>query len=121
MKKLVPALLVLFLATGVMAADPIRVGLSAPITGNYAEFGENFRYSAEMAVKAINAKGGVLGRPVEVVVMDSKGDPKEAALIAQKLVEDPAIVAEVGDFTSTCCLAAAPIYERAGMVQLSPT
>ncbi len=121
MKKLVPALLVLFLATCVMAADPIRVGLSAPITGNYAEFGENFRYSAEMAVKAINAKGGVLGRPVEVVVMDSKGDPKEAALIAQKLVEDPTIVAEVGDFTSTCCLAAAPIYERAGMVQLSPT
>ena len=103
------------------AGDSIRIGLSAPITGNYAEFGENFKYSAEMAIKLVNEQGGLLGKKVELVVMDSKGDPKEAALIAQKLVEDPSIVAEVGDFTSTCCMAAAPIYERGGMVQLSPT
>jgi len=103
------------------AADTIRVGLSAPITGNYAEFGENFKYAVQMAVDEINAQGGLLDKKVEVVVMDSKGDPKEAATIAQKFVQDKTIVAEIGDFTSTCCLAAAPIYERYGMVQLSPT
>jgi len=74
-----------------------------------------------MAVDEINAQGGLLGKQIEVVVMDSKGDPKEAATIAQKFVQDKGIVAEIGDFTSTCCLAAAPIYERYGMVQLSPT
>ncbi|MDR1536217.1 MAG: ABC transporter substrate-binding protein [Planctomycetota bacterium] len=112
-----------FSAAGGAAAgeDVIRIGVSAPITGNYAEYGENFRYSAQMAAKLINESGGLLGRKVEAVVMDSKGDPKEAALIAQKMVEDPGMAAEVGDFTSTCCLAAAPIFERAGMVQLSPT
>jgi branched-chain amino acid transport system substrate-binding protein len=103
------------------AADTIRIGLSAPITGNYAEFGENFKYAVQMAVDEINAQGGLLGKQIEVVVMDSKGDPKEAATIAQKFVQDKTIVAEIGDFTSTCCLAAAPIYERYGMVQLSPT
>ena len=103
------------------AGETIKIGLCAPITGNYAEFGENFKYSADMAAARINAAGGVLGKQIEVVIMDSKGDPKEAALIAQKFVENPEIVAQVGDFTSTCCMAAAPIYERGGLVQLSPT
>ena len=123
-KKFMPllaALLCLCIADRALAEDVIRIGVSAPITGNYAEYGENFRYSAQMAAKYINDNGGVLGKRVEAVVMDSKGDPKEAALIAQKMVEDAGMVAEVGDFTSTCCLAAAPIFERAGMVQLSPT
>ncbi len=122
MKKfLLAALALLAIGFAAGAAEPIRIGVSAPITGNYAEFGENFRYSAEMATKLVNSQGGVLGRPVELIILDSKGDPKEAALIAQKLVEDPTVVAEVGDFTSTCCMAAAPIYERAGLVQISPT
>jgi len=110
-----------FTAGAFAADDVIEVGLSAPITGNYAEYGENFKYSVTMAADKINADGGLLGKKVEVVVMDSKGDPKEAALIAQKFVQDKGIVAEIGDFTSTSCLAAAPIYERAKMVQLSPT
>ena len=111
------------LASGAVAfaADTVRIGLSAPITGNYAEYGENFKYSVTMAAEKINAAGGLLGKKVEIVVMDSKGDPKEAALIAQKFVQDSSIAAEIGDFTSTACLAAAPIYERAKMVQLSPT
>lgn len=103
------------------ASASIKVGLSAPITGNYAEFGENFRYAVEMAADQINAAGGIRGKKLEIVVNDSKGDPREAALIAQKFVQDRTILAQIGDFSSTSCLAAAPIYERNGMVQLSPT
>ena len=109
--------------TGMVLADSkvVKIGLSAPITGNNAEFGENFKYAVQMAADQINAKGGIKGKKVEIVVMDSKGDPKEAAVIAQKFVQDRDIVAEIGDFSSTSCLAAAPIYERNGLVQLSPT
>lgn len=103
------------------ASDTIKIGLSAPITGNYAEFGENFNYAVQMAADKINAQGGINGKKVEIVVMDSKGDPRESALIAQRFVQDPNILAVIGDFTSTCSLAAAPIYERYGVVQLSPT
>lgn len=114
-------IMVLSLGLAVSAEDVVKIGLSAPITGNYAEYGENFRYSAQMAVEKINAEGGIRGHKVELVIMDSKGDPREAATIAQRFVENKDIVAEIGDFTSTACLAAAPIYERNGMVQLSPT
>jgi branched-chain amino acid transport system substrate-binding protein len=106
---------------GFGSSEVIKIGLSAPITGNYAEFGENFRYATQMAADKINAAGGVRGYKIEIVVMDSKGDPRESALIAQKFVDDKSIIAEIGDFTSTCCLSAAPIYEAAKMVQLSPT
>jgi branched-chain amino acid transport system substrate-binding protein len=74
-----------------------------------------------LGLEWINADGGIDGRPIELVIGDSKGDPKESAALAQKFTSDKRIVAELGDFTSTCCLAAQPIYQRAGMVQLSPT
>jgi branched-chain amino acid transport system substrate-binding protein len=101
--------------------ETVYIALTAPITGDYAEYGNNFKRSVEMAIDQINAKGGVLGRKLAVLVGDSKGDPKESATLAQKWTSDPRIVAQIGDFTSTCCLAAQPIYDQAGMVQLSPT
>jgi branched-chain amino acid transport system substrate-binding protein len=55
------------------------------------------------------------------VAEDSKSDPKDSAQIAQKFVSDNRIVATLGDFTSTACMSAQPIYDRAGLVQLSPT
>ncbi|UCF93970.1 MAG: ABC transporter substrate-binding protein [Desulfobacterales bacterium] len=102
-------------------AEPIYIALSGPLTGTYAEYGQNFKKAISLGVEWINAAGGVNGRPIEIVVGDSKGDPKESAALAQKFTSDKRIVAEIGDFTSTCCLAAQPIYDRAGMVQLSPT
>lgn len=104
-----------------VAADEIYIALSAPITGDYAEYGNNFKRSVEMGMDLINQKGGVLGKELKVVIGDSKGDPKESSTLAQKFTSDKKIVAEIGDFTSTSCLAAQPIYDEVGMVQLSPT
>jgi len=108
-------------APAAWAADPIHIGLSAPLTGNFAEYGQLFQKAIDLAVEGINASGGVKGRPLVIVVGDSRADPTEAAALAQKFTSDPRIVAEIGDFSSTACLAAQPIYDRAGMVQLSPT
>ena len=103
------------------AADPIYIGVSAPLTGNYAEYGQNWKKAMDLGLGWINAAGGVNGRPVELIYTDSKSDPKESAAVAQKYVSDKRIVATIGDFTSTACMAAQPIYDRAGLVQLSPT
>src|SRR5512144_694699 len=103
------------------AGEPIYVGLSAPLTGNYSEYGTNWKKAMDIAIEKINAKGGIKGRPLQLVAEDSKSDPKDSAQIAQKLSSDPKIVATIGDFTSTACMAAQPIYDRAGVVQLSPT
>ena len=102
-------------------AEPIRIGLSTPITGSFAENGLGTEVAVNMAVEEINANGGINGRPLEVVVQDSKSDPTQAAQIATMFTEDASILAEIGDFASGACIAAAPIYEEAGMVQLSPT
>ena len=107
--------------TAGLSAEPIYVALSAPLTGTYAEYGQNFKKAMTLGLEWFNADGGVNGRPIELVIGDSKGDPKESAALAQKFTSDKRIVAELGDFTSTSCLAAQPIYQRAGMVQLSPT
>ena len=102
-------------------SDTIHIALTAPITGDYSEYGKNFQRSVEMGIDFINADGGVLGKELVLSVGDSKGDPKESATLAQKWTSDPTIVAQIGDFTSTCCMASQPIYDQAQMVQLSPT
>ena len=102
-------------------ADPIPVGLMAPMTGDYAEYGMFFKQGMEVALDEANKTGGIKGRMIEIVVGDSRADPKEAALVAQKFVANPKIIAVVGDFTSSCAMAAAPIYESAKMVQISPS
>lgn len=125
MMKILALALALFVLTGsvglAQTGEPIHIALSAPLTGNYAEYGQQFQRSIDLAFEWINAAGGVKGRPLVIVTGDSKGDPKESAALAQKFTSDKRIVASIGDFTSTACMSAQPIYERAGMVQLSPT
>ena len=99
----------------------VKIGLSAPLTGDWAEYGNDFKRSVTMVMDRVNRMGGVHGRRIELVILDSRGDPKESVLIAEKLVSDPDVIAEIGDFSSSSCMAAAPIYEKASMTQLSPT
>ena len=103
------------------SGDPVRIALTAPLTGNSSQYGESFQNSVELACEQWNAKGGVLGRPIEVVVEDTAGDSAQAATVAQKIVSDDTIFAQIGDFSTACCLAAQPIYANAEMIQLSPT
>ncbi|MGQ9857483.1 MAG: ABC transporter substrate-binding protein [Thermodesulfobacteriota bacterium] len=103
------------------AREVVKVGLSAPLTGDWAEYGNDFKRAVQMVFDKVNKAGGINGTRLELVIMDSRGDPKEAVLIAEKLVADPEVIAEIGDFSSSCSMAAAPVYEAAKMVQLSPT
>lgn len=110
-----------FAATSVQAADPVKIGVSLPLTGDWAEYGDFIKKSINMVIDKANKDGGIDGRMIELVIADSRGDPKEAVLIAEKFVADPSIIAEIGDFSSSACMAAAPIYEKANMSQVSPT
>lgn len=105
----------------VFAAGPVKTykfGVMAPITGTNAEYGKGFQIATKMAADEINAKGEIR---IELVVKDSKGDPKESADIARQFGDDPSIMAIIGDFSSSSCMAAAPIIDEAGVVLLSPT
>lgn len=131
-KKIILSAAAVFLAVGlpvfatggqetVTEDSPFVIGLVTPVTGDNAEYGEFFRTGATLAVKLINDKGGINGTPVELIIEDSKSDPKEAVLIAQRFISNPAVVGVVGDFNSSASMAAAQIYSPAGLVQISPT
>ena len=106
----------LMLPAQALAQDKIVIGMSAPITGDNAEYGEYFRSGALLAVKHINAAGGIRGKQVELLIQDSKADPKEAVLIAQRFVSNRDVLAVIGDFNSSASMAAAQLYDPAGLV-----
>lgn len=93
----------------------IKIGLAGPMTADYAIWGQSALKAAQMAVDEFNEKGGLNGRKVVLVPADDKGDAKEGATVAQKLVNDPDVIAIVGHNFSAAALTAGPIYQRAGL------
>ncbi|MAQ85651.1 MAG: ABC transporter substrate-binding protein [Maritimibacter sp.] len=109
-------------ATGAMAQDDaITIGVTAPVTGPAAQYGEAWVEGFDLALETINAEGGINGTPLEYVIEDSQNDPRQAVAIAQKFIADPNIVVEAGDLSSTTSMAASPLYQRAGLVQFGFT
>lgn len=103
------------------SGEPILIGVSGPLTGQNAQYGAQWKKGFDLALEEVNSKGGIGGRPLEYVFEDSQSDPKQSVAIAQKFVNDPRIVVELGDFSSPASMAASPIYERAGLVQFGFT
>lgn len=108
-------------APGGGEADSVKVGVLAPLTGANAEFGKGFEVAMTMAMEEVNAAGGINGKTLELVFQDSKGDAKESSDLCRQYVDNEDIVAVLGDFTSTACMADAPIVKEAEMAILSPT
>ncbi len=100
-------------------SDSIRIGVAAPTTGNSAAVGQDFVNGAKLAVDEYNAKGGVLGKKVELVAIDDMADPKQATLVAQQLV-DRKVSGVVGHFTSGTTIPTTPIYSKARIPQVTP-
>jgi branched-chain amino acid transport system substrate-binding protein len=107
----------LFLTT--TAHAEILLATVGPMTGQNASIGEQMRRGAELAVKHINANGGLLGQHVNLSVMDDVCDPKQATTVAQKLVNDGAVFV-AGHFCSGASSPASNIYSEEGIVMISP-
>ncbi|HTU53285.1 MAG TPA: branched-chain amino acid ABC transporter substrate-binding protein, partial [Acetobacteraceae bacterium] len=85
------------------AAEPIKVGVPGPLSGPYANAGIDIVNAAKLAADQINAKGGVLGRPLEIVPEDDACDPTTAVQAAQKMI-DSGVVAVAGGYCSGAAL-----------------
>ena len=103
------------------SGEPLYFGVSGPLTGQNAQYGAQWKAGFDLALEQINAAGGIHGRPLQYVFEDSQSDPRQAVAIAQKFVADRRILIELGDFSSPASMAASPIYQRAGLVQLGFT
>lgn len=108
-----------FLAVGPAGAQaPVRIGLSAPLTGPDAAFGQGLRQGAEQAVADLNRTAGGRARWV-LIPADDGGEGRQAVAVARKFSAD-GIRLVVGPFESGAVAAAAPIYEDAGAVVVTP-
>jgi branched-chain amino acid transport system substrate-binding protein len=100
---------------------PVVIGVSGPLTGQYAQYGADWRRGFDLALAEINGSGGINGRRLAYRFEDSQSDPRQTVAIAQKFVAEGAIVAELGDFSSAASMAASPIYQRNKLVQFGFT
>ncbi|MBN8620970.1 MAG: ABC transporter substrate-binding protein [Anaerolineae bacterium] len=117
---LIAALLSVYGAAA-QSSEPIYIGVSGPLTGPAAQYGEQWKKGFDLALEEINAAGGIDGRELAYIFEDSQADPKQSVVVAQKFVADERIIVELGDFSSTASMAASPIYQRGGLVQFGFT
>jgi branched-chain amino acid transport system substrate-binding protein len=103
------------------AADAVRIGLDNPLTGPYAALGKNELIGCQMAVEAINAEGGILGRPVELIVEDStSGDAGVAVQKARKLIDGDKVDFLLGNVNSALSLAMAEVSNEKAILHIVP-
>ena len=101
------------LGTSAFAADPIRIGVDGPFTGGSSPMGISMRDGVRIAAKEINAKGGVLGRQIELVERDDEAKNERGVQVAQELISKEKVVATVGYINTGVALAAQRFYQEA--------
>ena len=101
------------------AQAQIKIGTAGPITGAYASFGNQLKAGAEQAVADINAKGGVLGKKLELIVGDDACDPKQAVSVANNFASNK-VVFVAGHFCSSSSIPASKVYAEEGILQITP-
>ena len=91
-----------------IAQEPIKIGVTQPLTGAFAASGNYVTQGARIAEEQINAAGGVLGRKIQLVVEDNKSNPTEAVATAEKLIAKDKVPVMMGAWSSTLTLAIMP-------------
>ena len=112
---------VLFSACDKKSADTILVGEFASLTGKEATFGISSHEGTQLAIEELNAAGGVLGKKVKLLTEDNQSKPGESANAVNKLIAKDGVVAILGEVASSRSLEAAPICQRDGIPQISPS
>jgi branched-chain amino acid transport system substrate-binding protein len=99
---------------------PVRIGMVDPITGVYAALSKNEIEGAKLAVEEMNAKGGIVGRQVELLVEDSANDAGTGVQKANKLIDGSQINVLLGDVNSSIALALAQVANQKGVLHIVP-
>jgi branched-chain amino acid transport system substrate-binding protein len=108
-------------ASGEAATSEIVIGHYASMTGNTAHFGQDTDKAARLAVEQLNAKGGVLGRKIKIVTLDTRGDGAEAANAVTRLIDVEKATAILGEVASSLSLQGGPIAQRRKVPMVSPS
>jgi branched-chain amino acid transport system substrate-binding protein len=102
------------------AADPIKVGASLPLTGNFSVPGQKHKEGYELCVELINRNGGVLGRQLDLVVSDNRSDTETAINQTERLINVDKVDILYGTFSSKLTFPTSSVIEKYGMVHPVP-
>jgi branched-chain amino acid transport system substrate-binding protein len=111
-------MIILMFSSTVIAAETIKIGLMAPLTGDWSQSGKEMKLVVDLLAKQYNGSGGVLGKNIEVVAFDDQGTPEGAVTAAQHLVKQ-SVMAVIGSVTSSATEASQDIFNRARILQIS--
>jgi branched-chain amino acid transport system substrate-binding protein len=103
------------------AAEPVKIGFPMPLSGPTAVYGQPILQGAQMAVAEINAKGGVLGRKLELLPRDSKANADEAVRLSRELIIKDNVDFLVGTLTSAEGPAVSTVSKENKIVFIAPT
>jgi branched-chain amino acid transport system substrate-binding protein len=109
-----------FSTTGAQAADPIKIGFPANVTGVQASLDGPMLNGAKLAIAEINASGGVLGSPLELVTYDSKSDATVISTVASQLIDSDKVVGIIGFADSDSVLSIGPQVDKAKIPFITP-
>ncbi|KKW66979.1 leucine ABC transporter substrate-binding protein [Lampropedia cohaerens] len=101
-------------------ADTIKIAVVGPTTGALTQYGDMVKEGVDTAVEQINGAGGVLGKQLEIVVIDDACEPKQGPVAANRVVNE-GIGYVIGGVCSGATIAAAPIYDEEGVVMVTPS
>lgn len=104
-------------ASGSGSNGTVYFGVSSATTGQYAQYGQQFKEGFDLALAEVNAKGGIDGHKVALKYQDSQSDPKQSVTVAQKFVSDKDVVLVFGDYSSAASIPASPIYTAGKLLQ----
>ncbi len=108
------------LNTGIAAAAaPLKVGASVALTGKYSRTGQEQLNGIKMWVQDVNARGGILGRKVDLVYYDDESKPDTGAKLYEKLITDDKVDLLLGPYSSGVTLAASTVAEKHGFPMVS--
>ncbi|MBI5774151.1 MAG: ABC transporter substrate-binding protein [Verrucomicrobia bacterium] len=120
-RSLAPALLLAVSLTALRAADTIKFGEFASLTGKEATFGQMSHNGTRLAVDELNAAGGLLGKKIELITEDDQSKAGEPATVVRKLISRDKVVAILGEVASSRSLEAAPICQQNKIPMISPS
>lgn len=118
--SLLAGIVALFAVTaGAAAQNPMRIGVALSQTGNLAESAEHVRKAVTLWQGQVNARGGMLGRPVELVTYDDRSDPGTAVKLYERLITVDKVDLLFGPFGSAATAAASAVAEKHKMVMMN--
>jgi branched-chain amino acid transport system substrate-binding protein len=103
---------------GARAADPIKLGASLSLTGRFSDSAKYVKEGYDLWTDEVNAKGGLGGRPVEVIVYDDESKPDTGRVLAERLIDRDGVTAILGPYSSPITDAMATATERAEVPML---